>query len=153
MKKIIFSGIAVMVLASFTVQQQATDNESNQKIPFQIQGGKVLSTDLVGTEEPGGGDPDGTGYVELVLNQGQGTITYTLEVENIETATAAHIHIGAPGAAGPPVVHLAAPSTGSSSGVVEVDAELIKAIRKNPGDYYVNVHNATYPAGAVRGQL
>jgi len=29
----------------------------------------------------------------------------------------------------------------------------IKAIRTRPGQYYVNVHTADYPAGAARGQL
>ncbi len=32
-------------------------------------------------------------------------------------------------------------------------AATIKAIRTHPGQYYVNVHTADYPAGAVRGQL
>ena len=66
---------------------------------------------------------------------------------------AAHIHIGAAGVAGPVVVGLTAPTSGMSTGVAMVDKELIKAIRKNPSAYYVNVHNPAYPAGAVRGQL
>jgi hypothetical protein len=51
------------------------------------------------------------------------------------------------------VVPLAAPTDGDSSGCVEVDRELIKEIIQNPGDYYVNVHNADFGPGAVRGQL
>ena len=30
------------------------------------------------------------------------------------------------------------------------DPELINAIKKNPGGYYVDVHNAEFPPGAVR---
>ncbi len=74
-------------------------------------------------------------------------------VQNISPATAAHIHIGMAGVAGPVVLGLSAPTTGMSSGVIEADPELIKAIRQNPENYYVNVHNPMYPAGAVRGQL
>ncbi len=34
-----------------------------------------------------------------------------------------------------------------------ISAATIKAIRTHPGQYYVNVHTADYPAGAARGQL
>jgi len=31
--------------------------------------------------------------------------------------------------------------------------EVAKAIVADPGSYYVNVHTADYPKGAIRGQL
>lgn len=89
----------------------------------------------------------------LRLNAGQSRICYELEVENIAEATAAHIHVGQVGVAGPVVVGLAPPTDGSSSGCATVDRPLVLAILHNPEDYYINVHNAVFPAGAVRGQL
>ena len=117
-------------------------------------GGHKLSTTLTGAAEaPGPGDPDGSGSATIRLNHGQGQVCYSLTVSNIATATAAHIHRGAPGVAGPIVVTLDAPASGSSSGCVSADRALVKDILKNPADYYVNVHNAEFPGGAVRGQL
>lgn len=117
-------------------------------------GGRPLFATLTGANEvPGPGDEDGSGYAMITLNQGLGQICYTLEVADIDPARAAHIHRGTADVAGQVVVPLAAPTEGSSSACVEVDPELIKEIRQNPADFYVNVHNAPYPAGAVRGQL
>jgi hypothetical protein len=122
--------------------------------PNGVHSGRPLAATLTGAAEvPGPGDADGTGVAQLRLNQGQGTICYRLSVSGIEPATAAHIHVGAAGVAGGPVVTLNPPTNGSSDGCVTVDRALIKAIRKEPGNYYVNVHNAAFPAGAVRGQL
>jgi hypothetical protein len=76
-----------------------------------------------------------------------------LTVADIGTATAAHIHIGAPDKAGPVLVGLDAPADGSSDGCVDLAKDKVKAVMDNPADYYVNVHNAEFPDGAVRGQL
>jgi CHRD domain len=116
--------------------------------------GRTLSTTLTGSAEvPGPGDPDGSGTATLTVNPGLGQICYELTVSGIAPATAAHIHVGAVGVAGPVVVPLDPPTDGTSSGCVEVSRELALAILMSPSDYYVNVHNAEYPAGAVRGQL
>jgi hypothetical protein len=153
MKKLIFLSAVLATLTSFVVPNHFYASEKTDKVKLHLKIGKPLSAELSGAQETGIGDPDGSGWVELTLNQGQGTIEYTLSVENIATATAAHIHIAPAGVAGPVVVGLSAPSSGSSSGEVTVDAEIIKAIRQHPENYYVNVHNAVYPAGAIRGQL
>jgi hypothetical protein len=118
--------------------------------------GRKLSTTLTGaTEVPGPGDTDGSGKAKIRLNQGKGEVCFELSVSNIATATAAHIHEAPTGQAGPVVVTLSPPPTnGSSSACVSgVSEDLIKRIRQNPENFYVNVHNADFPDGAVRGQL
>jgi hypothetical protein len=117
-------------------------------------GGRPFTVNMTGAAEaPGPGDPDGSGVAKFTLNQGQGEICFEISVANIAPATAAHIHVAPAGSPGPVVVPLPAPTGGSVSGCVDVDAALIKAIRQHPENYYVNVHNAEFPPGAVRGQL
>ena len=119
-----------------------------------VQGGAKFRATLTGAAEvPGPGDPDGSGEAEITVNPGKSKICWTLKVRDIEPATAAHIHIGATSIAGAVVVGLSAPSDGDSDGCQTVTRDLADAIRKSPASYYVNVHNAAYPAGAIRGQL
>jgi hypothetical protein len=120
----------------------------------QDQGGRPLTTTMTGTAEvPGPGDPDGTGTARITLNPGKGEVCYELTVDKIATANAAHIHEGAVDKAGPPALTLAAPANGSAKECAALAREKIMDIIKNPAGYYVNVHNAEYPNGAVRGQL
>ena len=120
-------------------------------------GGRPLTADLNGANEvPGPGDPDGTGFALITLNQGQGEVCFEISVENILLpAIGAHIHVGTADVAGGVVVALTPPGAdGTSSGCVsEGDRDLIKDIRQSPGNYYVNVHTTDFPPGAVRGQL
>jgi hypothetical protein len=109
-------------------------------------------TTLTGAQEaPDPGDGNGRGEFGWSLD-GQ-RLCYLLSVKRIETAAAAHIHRGKAGVAGPVVVELEAPAPRASAECVEVAAALATALRQHPRRYYVNVHNATYPSGAVRGQL
>lgn len=118
------------------------------------EGGRKINVTMTGAaERPGPGDPDGTGNASIVLNYGQSRVCFELTVSGIDPATAAHIHVAPPTSPGPVVIPLAAPTSGSSSGCVDVNRELIKKIIQNPQDYYVNVHNAAFPAGAIRAQL
>lgn len=118
------------------------------------QGGRPLAADLTGAAEvPGPADPDGSGTAVVKVNVGLRQICYTLTVADIDPAAAAHIHAAPAGMNGPVVVPLVPPTSGSSSGCASVDRALAKAILKTPDSYYVNVHNAEFPAGAVRGQL
>lgn len=118
-------------------------------------GGMPLGATLTGAAEiPGPGDPDGSGTARITLNPGQGEVCFALEVSDIAPATASHIHVGGPTVAGGIVVTLAPPPTGgASSACVSAAPELVREIGKNPAGYYVNVHNAEFPAGALRGQL
>ena len=156
MKALLVFFIVAVFLISGCSDNPAVNTPENAGSSLQdlVKGGRPLSTVLTGAAEvPGPGDPDGVGTASLQLNQGQGTISYEITVTNIGTTTAAHIHSAPVGVAGPVVVPLTPPTGGFSSGTVNVDPELIKAIRQNPDAYYVNVHTTDFPAGAVRGEL
>ncbi len=115
--------------------------------------GTTLSTTLVGAEErPGPGDPDGSGFITLTLNQGQGEICFEVTLSGIDTPTAGHIHKAPAGQFGDVFVTLFG-SEGPAARCVTATKAQIKEIRKNPTAFYVNVHTAAFPGGAVRGQL
>ena len=122
-------------------------------------GGRPLRTTLLGSNEVLTGDADGRGSALVRVNVGQGRICYELSVRGVDPIQAAHIHEAPAGAAGPVVVGLTAPTipgpggTATSAACASVSRELAKEMLKDPADYYVNVHNAAFPSGALRGQL
>ena len=123
-------------------------------VSFVMAGGRPLSATLTGAAEvPGPGDPDGSGIANVTLNQGQGEVCFDIEVSDIVTVRAAHIHDAPAGSASGVVVNFDIANNGLSGCVDGVDKDLIKDIRQNPEQYYVNVHNAEFGAGALRGQL
>jgi hypothetical protein len=118
------------------------------------QDSKALFAVLTGAKEPEGGDPNGRGSFTAIVDGSR--LCYGLTNRNIEDPAAAHIHRGRAGVAGDIVVPLEQPSSGdpgASSDCVRVARSVSRAILQNPNRYYVNVHTAGFPDGAIRGQL
>ena len=116
----------------------------------------TLTTTLAGGDaEVPPGDPDGSGTASVVIDPDAGSVCYEITVENIEPATASHIHAGAAGVAGSVVVPLDTDGfEGTTEGCTEgQDAAALQGIIDDPGSFYVNVHTADFGGGAVRGQL
>ena len=111
-----------------------------------------LTTQLDGAQEVPPADPNGVGQVSIFRAAGTPRVLcYVLFVDRIRPATVAHIHRGAVGVVGPPIVDLRAPSDGNSAACVRTRAAA--RIFDNPQNWYVNVHNRRFPDGAIRGQL
>ncbi len=112
----------------------------------------IVSSKLSGKTEVPKGDPNGTGIVFLHLNATKGSACWEFKgIKNIGTPQVAHIHKGARGVAGPVVVPLG--GAYKAKGCAKAATKLIAAIEQHPNRYYVNIHNAKYPGGAIRGQL
>jgi hypothetical protein len=114
----------------------------------------AAATDLKATLSGGEkGDPKGGGSASVKVDADKGEVCYKLTATGIAPATMAHIHKAPAGQNGPVAVPLTAPTGGSSEGCAPVAKDVAAAIVADPAGYYVNVHNAAFPGGAVRGQL
>lgn len=134
---------SILVAASIALITVAGASAAVQK------GGNSLHATLSGKVEVPKGDPDGRGTAEVKIT---GTnVCWEFKVAKVGTLMAAHIHKGRAGVAGPVVVPLGAAY--KAKGCIKTTSAFAAAIKKTPSAYYVNVHNAKYPAGALRGQL
>ncbi|MCV0403519.1 MAG: CHRD domain-containing protein [Chloroflexi bacterium] len=123
----------------------------------------TLTVSLSGSAEvPQPGDPNGKGSGTVSLypstdNPTGNNVCYELKLQAIGTPVAAHIHEAPVGVAGGVVVNLdignAERHGNRLSNCVTVDQEIVNEILADPSEYYVNVHTAEFPGGAVRGQL
>lgn len=117
----------------------------------------ALTAKLTGSaERPGPGDPNGKGTAVIRLNADRERVCFNISMKRINGSTAAHIHEAPAGEPGPVVVPLfSTPSNRRlrKGCVTDVDAALIRRILANPRGFYVNVHNADFEGGAIRGQL
>lgn len=154
--------LAAALIAALGACSEAGESplETSIELPLvlsEANGGRTFDAEMTQETHATGyrGDLDGTGTARLRLNPGQGRVCWELAVENITLpATAAHIHVGAPGAAGPVFIGLSAPVDGHVAECKSgIDRDLLLAIIRDPDAYYVNVHNDEHKPGAVRSQL
>ena len=123
------------------------------------EGGRKFTTELTGEAEvnaagvPNQGDLDGTGTASVTINPGQGRICYEISVANISAPTRGHIHRAPAGSNGGIVVPFFETGAVDLEDCVDVTRDLALEIIKSPESFYVNVHNADFPGGALRGQL
>jgi glucose/arabinose dehydrogenase len=114
------------------------------------------------TGQFGNGDLNGDGLARIHLDPPAQRVCFEVRWSDIDEPAAGHIHEGAVGINGPIVVDLLANAdefrhrdgSGRARGCVEgVPGDLIEEIGTNPEAFYVNLHNAAFPGGAIRGNL
>lgn len=114
---------------------------------------------LNGAQEVPPADVDGIGDGKVLVKGKTGKVCVLLKkIGNIDAATAAHIHEGAVGVDGPIVFDLVTPALKGkkyqkSKTCGFPSAAVVAGLQNSPEDYYLNVHNATWPGGAIRGQI
>ena len=140
---------AVAVVAVAVVGVVGAGAKGSKALFASLTGKKEVSAD----GERGVGDLNGRGSFSGVFAGNE--LCYGLTVKGTEPPEAAHIHEGSRRVAGGIVVPLEEPSSspGASSDCVDVEAGLARRIQRNPAKFYVNIHTADFPGGAVRGQL
>lgn len=92
-----------------------------------------------------GADPDGAGFAVVTISGT--TLTYTIFAQNIGAPTEAHLH----SAAGDVVATLNVNTL--TNGTATLTEELANRITANPSGYTLDLHNAEFPNGALRGTL
>jgi hypothetical protein len=122
---------------------------------FVIGSGVALTADLkinlTGAQEtpPVTTSASGTGTITVAADK---SISGTITTKSID-GTMAHIHVGAPGKSGPPIITLMKDTDGvwmvpAGSKLTDEQYASFKA-----GELYVNVHSAMHQPGEIRGQI
>jgi len=143
--------VAGLAAAAFIVPGVASGN--GQLGSAAIGPVKEFSARLSGSAEVPPADPDGSGVADITIDTTTNEICWSVTVSGIAPAILAHIHEGVVGTNGPVRVNLFPPLPNPTSTGCVTDATYAPLIAANPAGFYVNVHTADFPGGAIRGQL
>lgn len=164
-----------LVILSFSLLTVGILTTTIQPIKFlkpalaQVEG--KFTTKLTGQDEVPPTNTKATGTAEFTLNSDGKTMSYNVDVNNIDKVTMAHIHQGKIGENGPVVVTLINFKTLTPTGPVNGQlaqgdisdsklegplkgmqiSDLTKLMEDN--NTYVNVHTKQNPNGEIRGQV
>ena len=152
-------GLAAAIAIPTIAFGNARNNVGNQHFFQTAQTPYVMR--LLGTNESPAGDLDGTGVASITIDVVDSTaagaeICWDLSYSGITQPTLAHIHSGAAGTNGLIVIPFT-PFTNlgptSATGCTSASGVVAQQIVDDPANFYVNVHTADFPSGAIRGQL
>jgi hypothetical protein len=120
----------------------------------------VYAADLRGSNETPPNSSTATGSAIVTIDTINNTLTWDVATKGIASPLFAHIHPGAAGVAGNPLITFAGSSSdftnGRTNGAVSIaslDATQLNNLLTNPSAFYVNVHSSAFPGGEIRGQL
>lgn len=102
---------------------------------------------------PGPGDRDAFGIVAVFTTTQPGVVCASAAVFSRSAPTAVHLHRAPPHANGPVAVDLGPVEPFGVSIACRRAGEVAGAFAADPGAFYVDVHTASHPDGALRGQL
>jgi hypothetical protein len=119
-----------------------------------------FAADMRGSNETPPNSSTATGSALVTVDTSNNTLTFDIATTGIGNPTLAHIHPGAAGVAGNPLITFATSSAaftnGRTSGTVSIatlDATQLNNLLTNPSAFYVNVHSSAFGGGEIRGQL
>ena len=119
-----------------------------------------FAADMRGSNETPPNSSTATGSALVTIDTANNTLTFEIATKGIANPTLAHIHPGAAGVAGAPLITFATSSAaftnGRTSGTISIatlDAGQLNSLLTNPSAFYVNVHSSAFGGGEIRGQL
>jgi CHRD domain-containing protein len=141
--------LVVPVAAGLVMTACNKGNDEGGKFDIKLSGADEVCAD---NAKCGG---NGSGEATIEINSDRNRVCYDIKLDGMKDVTAAHIHDGEKGKAGPVVVNLnySGTDSGGQACVDGVSESVLEKVSKDPDKHYLNVHTKTYPDGAARGQL